>query len=435
VTRFVQRPVLVHLVFSPIDRFSFLVKPFFVRSSCFLHFHFAVKFLCLCRHSKCQCTARQEHTQKPSYCRPVELYIIYFTTLNTSPLGETSRLLEQPFEQESSTTMPRHDYDDQGYWASGFRELRHTSCFMAPLSVAMFLVFGLFLLITLLIQAPVLLLGLLLSPILSRTPWYIEFLYPWGIARWAHFFLISHSSRQRHRDEDKNRGFHSRTIEQKFEVVKGRVYIHPLPQLLDNLGYLVVCLPPPKTEEGSNVRITVQDNKNPILALVVDCGDAQATLKLVDLIQEYHYPNQIIKIHSICSTHKHHDHTGGNRELLSTKDTIKYVYGGAVERVPQCNHPLANGDKLDLPKFQLIPGEVWCISCVPNHKNRARRSIYLLVIPCLVPVGAFHLKPMSGRNPNRKSIAATAIRLCERVWARRPWRDALLKFWHDHCPM
>jgi glyoxylase-like metal-dependent hydrolase (beta-lactamase superfamily II) len=275
--------------------------------------------------------------------------------------------------------MPRYDYDDQGYWASGFRELRHTSCFMAPLSVAMFLVFGLFLLITLLIQAPVLLLGLLLSPILSRTPWYIEFLYPWGIARWAHFFLISHSSRQRHRDEDKNRGFHSRTIEQKFEVVKGRVYIHPLPQLLDNLGYLVVCLPPPKTEEGSNVRITVQDNKNPILALVVDCGDAQATLKLVDLIQEYHYPNQIIKIHSICSTHKHHDHTGGNRELLSTKDTIEYVYGGAVERVPQCNHPLANGDKLDLPKFNdngmgdLVEIEV---AAVPAHTRGS--VVYIL---------------------------------------------------------
>jgi glyoxylase-like metal-dependent hydrolase (beta-lactamase superfamily II) len=52
--------------------------------------------------------------------------------------------------------------------------------------------------------------------------------------------------------DDKNHGSHSRTLETRIEVIPGRVYIHPLPQLLDNLGYLVVCCPPPETRSTSD---------------------------------------------------------------------------------------------------------------------------------------------------------------------------------------
>lgn len=223
---------------------------------------------------------------------------------------------------------------------------------MQPVSLVMFLVFGIFMLATLMLQAPTLLLGLLLSPILSRSAWYVEFLYPWDFARWAHFYLMKTTNKKGSRDDDKNRGFHSRTVEQRIEVVPGRVYIHPLPQWLDNVGYLIVCIPKKNTEKKRDVAITVEDKSECIVAVIVDCGEASATIRLVELIRQYHYRKSPIQVHAILSTHKHHDHTGGNNELMSHAmgSHITKVYGGAVERVPRCTHPLVDGDKIELPK-------------------------------------------------------------------------------------
>jgi glyoxylase-like metal-dependent hydrolase (beta-lactamase superfamily II) len=264
----------------------------------------------------------------------------------------------------------------------------------------MFLVFGLFLVCTLILQVPGMLLGLLLGPILVRGSWYVEFLYPWGIGRWAHMLLIQHAIRG-HKDDDKNRGFHSRCVEQKIEIVKGRVYIHPIPQLLDNLGYLIVCLPRPKTgqvvspQNNHDDKITVQDTSDPdpIVAIMVDCGDAPATIKAIELIQEchYRYHDQNIQIQSICSTHKHHDHTGGNKELVTKYKTIHQVYGGAVERVPHCTDFLINGQQLVLPKFgtndmsELI--EIEAVA-VPAH---TRGSIVYRLSSKATPEGAEYL--------------------------------------------
>ena len=244
-------------------------------------------------------------------------------------------------------------YDDRGYVGRGLREFRHNRCLMTPVTVFMFLVCGCFLLVTLVLQVPGLVLGLLLAPILSRNAWYVEFLYPWGIARWAHFFLMSRASK-RGRVVDKNRGFHSRTVEQKIEVVPGRVYIHPIPQWVDNIGYLVICLPPSNTEHRSGVKITVEHDTDPIVALMIDCGEASAVVRAIELIQKFHYGNKNIQLQSILSTHKHHDHTGGNKGLLNHElgKHITRVYGGAVERVPYCSHRLTNGEKLLLPRFE-----------------------------------------------------------------------------------
>lgn len=249
--------------------------------------------------------------------------------------------------------MVQDVHDDGGYFGSGLREIRHNPCMMTPISFFMFILFGMFLVVTLFMQVPGLILGLLLAPILMRSAWYVEFLYPWSIARWAHFLLISQSSK-RGRDDDKNRGFHSRTVEQKIEVVPGRVYIHPIPQWLDNVGYLVVCLPRPKTENKGAVKITMEDETDPIIALMIDCGDADATVRAVGLIQEFHYGKKNMQIQSILSTHKHHDHTGGNGPLLKHQlgSAITRVYAGAVEKVPHCNHTLTDGEILDLPKFK-----------------------------------------------------------------------------------
>ena len=133
---------------------------------------------------------------------------------------------------------------------------------------------------------------------------------------------------------------HSRCLEQRVELVNGRIFCHSVPQLLDNLGYLVVCVP--LTEETN------------IVAFLVDCGDAKASHNIILDIQDLHYPNQKIELHAILSTHKHHDHTAGNKGMLEDQrfgPTITHIYGGAVERVPNCTTTVANRDLLDLPKI------------------------------------------------------------------------------------
>ena len=260
---------------------------------------------------------------------------------------ERSRLL--------GVTMADPDkvYDDRGFLGSRFREWRHNPCLMQPVSFVMILLFSFFMLITLCLQAPTIFIGLLLSPILSRSSWYVEFLYPLDVARWAHFLLIRLTSKYSTKSEDKNRGFHSRTVEQKIEVVQDRVYIHPIPQFLDNLGYLIVCLPQSaKSERHEQTNISVQDSSGTIVAIMIDCGEAAATIRAIEMIQQNHYRKKPFQIQAILSTHKHHDHTGGNLGLMKSKlgSSITRVFAGAVEGVPYCTDALADGEKVALPR-------------------------------------------------------------------------------------
>lgn len=163
---------------------------------------------------------------------------------------------------------------------------------------------------------------------------------------------------------------HSRAIEQRTEVVRGRVYIHPLPQLLDNIGYLIVCVPPKTRQKKKG------SSSPPILGILVDCGDADSVADQIDLIRDVHYANienNNIEIHSLLCTHKHHDHTAGNRGLLRNKviaATLKSICGGAVEKVPYCNTLVADGDFIRLPsKGNNDMGALIEIEClaVPSH--------------------------------------------------------------------
>ncbi len=262
------------------------------------------------------------------------------------------------YDRVSVEEQQEYDYHAQG-WGSVFREFRHSSCMMRPLTLVMILSVVVFFSMTLIFQVPGLLLGVLMAPILKRNLWYVEFLYPLPIGRWGHFLLMSFTSRMRHKITDKNQGFHSRTVEQKVEVVPNRVYIHFLPQWLDNIGYLIVCLPHPASRSSSlrmsSGRSEVDQTAIPPVALVIDCGECDAVLRAVELIQKYHYKDlPDIQLQSILSTHKHHDHTGGNKGLLKHKmgSHIDRVFGGAVERIPCCTDFLADGEKIQLPKFK-----------------------------------------------------------------------------------
>jgi len=247
--------------------------------------------------------------------------------------------------------------DDDQYvaqgWGSVFREFRHSACMMRPITLLMIVVLIVFFSITSILQVPGFILGLFMAPILKRHSWYIEFLYPLPIGRWGHFVLMSITSRMRRKVKSKNQGFHSRTVEQKVEVVPGRVYIHFLPQWIDNVGYLLVCLPGPSTSSSNGVIGNDKDLVPPI-GLVIDCGEMEAVVRSIELIQKNHYGNfPGIQLQSILSTHKHHDHTGGNSGILKHPmgKNIARIFGGAVDKIPCCTDFLADGDKLYLPKF------------------------------------------------------------------------------------
>ena len=106
------------------------------------------------------------------------------------------------------------------------------------------------------------------------------------------------------------------------------------------------------------------------MAILIDCGDAEEFMEQVEAISARHYADREVQLHAALCTHKHHDHTAGNRGLLQACKTLTKIYGSAAERVPQCNHTVANGDFLDLPRIEgndmneLIEVEV---VSVPGH--------------------------------------------------------------------
>lgn len=274
------------------------------------------------------------------------------------PALELQRLLIPSTTAEAEpTAMFPSTMDDL---RQALREYRHNPCIMGPVTAIIVLLILLVGGLGLLLKAPIVLLTLLLSPALGRFNLIIEFLYPTALGRWVHLTLVKLMLKSRvRRPSDKNRGFHSRTIEMRVEIVPGRVYLHPLPQWSDNLGYLIVCVPKPKAAVEikptplGNVTIVDQASDEPLVACVVDCGDAPTVKELLALISQVHYDAKTIEIQSILSTHKHHDHTAGNKGMLKDPElgaSIKHVFGGAVEKVPCCNYPLANGECLPLPK-------------------------------------------------------------------------------------
>lgn len=270
------------------------------------------------------------------------------------------------------------------------------------MSILLLLLLSVLGLLSLMFQIPILILGVCMAPFLPLCAWWVEFIYPTRLLGFCHMGLLQwwmkrqqHSSGSSSSSSDKNRGGHSRTLEQRVEVVKGRVYIHPIPQLVDNVAYLVVCCPLPNAEkmahedqsqevdllfpqqqqqsqhqtELGNITVLQQDHHHhhhdddtalpphlttdPIVAFVVDCADASALMTHIEWIREWHYPNHAtLQVQSILSTHKHHDHTAGNQSLV-LHYSVSTVYGGAVERIPYCTHPVINGNVLVLPSSGL----------------------------------------------------------------------------------
>lgn len=100
----------------------------------------------------------------------------------------------------------------------------------------------------------------------------------------------------------------------------GDMKIVPVPCLEDNYSYLII-------DESSKE------------AAVVDPVEPQKVLQAA-----YEYG---VHLKLVLTTHHHWDHAGGNEKIKQLVPGIE-VYGGSVDNVKGCTHPLQNGDKLSL---------------------------------------------------------------------------------------
>ena len=269
------------------------------------------------------------------------LYIITNLSINRRQ-GKICKISTEPLlymERRNSLNL-QSDEDKEG-WSlrQTFREWRHSPRCMVPISVILISSLTIFALALRISRLPLVLLNLLLcAPVMKRTNWFVQFLYPFNIAKWGHIFLVRFSMRG-----NKNT-FHTRAIEQRVEVFKRRVYIHTIPVFTDNLVYLILSYP--NRREPISV---------PIVGVLVDCGDAAPVLEALELIQDTHYEGRKIQIVAILCTHKHHDHTAGNKQIVDYELNQGHevrVYGGAVENVPFCTHFLQHGEKIIVPSVE-----------------------------------------------------------------------------------
>ena len=265
------------------------------------------------------------------------------------------------------------------------REYRHNRCIMAPLAYTVIIALIVSAFVGLLFALPQFILGLLLAPLLRRQKWIVQFLYQNSIARWGHINIMRIAEKRNQSNGAKSDVLpgHSNTINQRITVVPRRVYIHPIPQFIDNIAYLIVCLP---SREALG--------KIPVVGVLVDCGDdATVNAHLEGIYKKYYacmYKRNReingIEVHAILCTHRHHDHTagvgalvkkltarrndeakkflasagcsggGGQPKLYEENAGNVIVAGGAVEQVPYCNLYVQNGCFVPLPCLSMRVG-------------------------------------------------------------------------------
>jgi hydroxyacylglutathione hydrolase len=106
--------------------------------------------------------------------------------------------------------------------------------------------------------------------------------------------------------------------------------VRTVPVLKDNFTYLVRC------SATQHVGVVDVSKVAPVVAALAEVGVAPGA-------PAAGAPAPI----SILTTHKHWDHSGGNAELKAAFPGTA-VYGGRIDKVPECTHPLDDGAAFQL---------------------------------------------------------------------------------------
>ncbi|KAF4014126.1 hypothetical protein G4228_005694 [Cervus hanglu yarkandensis] len=114
---------------------------------------------------------------------------------------------------------------------------------------------------------------------------------------------------------------HSRAQPRLFNGVK----VLPIPVLADNYSYLII---------DTQAR----------LAVAVDPSDPQAVQASIE--------KEGVNLVAILCTHKHWDHSGGNRDLSRRHQDCR-VYGSPQDSIPYLTHPLCHQDVVSVGRLQI----------------------------------------------------------------------------------
>ncbi|XP_038045052.1 probable hydrolase PNKD [Patiria miniata] len=98
------------------------------------------------------------------------------------------------------------------------------------------------------------------------------------------------------------------------------IRIRPIPFLQDNYAYLVIDTP-------TNT------------AVVIDPGDPE--------VVQYWVEEEGVSLTAIFTTHKHWDHSGGNKALRKLYKKIA-VYGSSTDSIPGLTHHVVDGDSIEI---------------------------------------------------------------------------------------
>ncbi|XP_069472931.1 probable hydrolase PNKD [Ambystoma mexicanum] len=107
-------------------------------------------------------------------------------------------------------------------------------------------------------------------------------------------------------------------------MVFSGVKVVPIPVLSDNYSYLVI-----DTDAG--------------LAVAIDPSDPLAVQASLE--------EEGVSLEAILCTHKHWDHSGGNKALKQRHKSC-LVYGSACDRIPELTNPLTDGDRITIGRLQ-----------------------------------------------------------------------------------
>lgn len=66
-----------------------------------------------------------------------------------------------------------------------------------------------------------------------------------------------------------------------------------------------------------------------------------------------------LRLSHVLTTHKHEDHSGGNREIAAAYPTVS-ILGGQEDQVPACTRPVTHHDTVDL---EGVKGTVLAVPC------------------------------------------------------------------------
>lgn len=106
--------------------------------------------------------------------------------------------------------------------------------------------------------------------------------------------------------------------------------VYTLPVLKDNFSYIV------HDHETDTAAVVDVSEVKPVVEYLTK-------LKLVSGTEKAS-SSENLKF-SVLTTHKHWDHSGGNKDLASQFGSSLKIYGGAKDNVPHANHPVNDGDE------------------------------------------------------------------------------------------